>query len=224
MRCNIYFCGGLTKNNMSLVDKLKWRYATKKFDSTKKIAADKLQAMLDAVQLAPSSIGLQHYRVLVVEDAETREKLRVAAYGQSQITDASQLIIFAAETNINEEFGKRYIDNVAATRNVPREALAGFEGMVLGAINGRTPEQLLIWAQKQAYIGLGVLVTAAADQDVDICPMEGFDPAAFDEILGLQEKGLTATVIATIGYRSDADDMSRAAKVRRLANEFFIHI
>ncbi|MES2267700.1 MAG: NAD(P)H-dependent oxidoreductase [Bacteroidota bacterium] len=209
---------------MSLVDKLKWRYATKKFDSTKKIAADKLQTILDAVQLAPSSLGLQHYRVLVIENADIREKLKAVGYGQSQISDASHLIVFAAETNINEEFGKKYVDNVAATRNIPREALSGFEGMVLGAINGRTPEQLLIWAQKQAYIGLGVLVTAAAEQDVDICPMEGFDPAGFDEILGLKEKGLTATVIATIGYRSEDDATAKAAKVRRPASEFFIHI
>jgi nitroreductase/dihydropteridine reductase len=209
---------------MSLVDKLNWRYATKKFDSTKKIAADKLQNILDAAQLAPSSLGLQHYRILVIEDAETRAKLCAVAYGQSQITDASQLIVFAAETNINEDFGKKYIDNVAATRNVPREALAGFEGAVLGSINSRTPEQLLVWAQKQAYIALGVLITAAAEQDVDICPMEGFDPSAFDEILGLKEKGLTATVMATIGYRAEDDDLSKAAKVRRPADELFIHV
>lgn len=209
---------------MSLVDKLKWRYATKKFDSTKKIAADKLQNILDAVQLAPSSLGLQHYRVLVIEDAGVREKLKAVAYGQPQITDASHLIVFAAETNINEEFGKKYIDNVAATRNAPREALAGFEGMVLGAINSRTPEQLLLWAQKQAYIGLGVLIAAASEQEVDNCPMEGFDPAGFDEVLGLKEKGLTATVIVTIGYRAEDDDLSKAAKVRRPADEFFIHI
>jgi nitroreductase/dihydropteridine reductase len=209
---------------MSLVDKLNWRYATKKFDSTKKIAADKLQNILDAAQLAPSSLGLQHYRVLVIEDAGIRAQLREVAYGQPQITDASQLIVFAAETNINEDFGKKYIDNVAATRNMPREALAGFEGMVLGAISARTPEQLLVWAQKQAYIGLGVLVTAAAEQDVDVCPMEGFDPAGFDKVLGLTEKGLTATVIATIGYRAEDDATSKAVKVRRPANELFIHV
>ncbi len=176
------------------------------------------------MQLAPSSLGLQHYRILVIEDADTREKLKAVGYGQTQITDASQLIVFAAETNINEDFGKKYIDNVAATRNIPREALAGFEDMVLGAINGRTPEQLLTWAQKQAYIGLGILVTAAADKHVDICPMEGFDPAGFDEVLGLKEKGLTATVIATIGYRAEDDETANAAKVRRPASEFFIHI
>jgi nitroreductase/dihydropteridine reductase len=209
---------------MSLVDKLNWRYATKKFDSTKKIAADKLQNILNAAQLAPSSLGLQHYRVLVVEDPAVRAQLREVAYGQPQITDASQLIVFAAETNINEDFGKKYIDNVAATRNIPREALGGFEGMVLGAISARTPEQLLVWAQKQAYIGLGVLVTAAAEQDVDVCPMEGFDPAGFDKVLGLTEKGLTATVIATIGYRADDDETSKAVKVRRPASELFIHV
>lgn len=212
------------KDNMSLVDKLNWRYATKKFDSTKKIAADKLQNILDAVQLAPSSYGLQHYRILVIEDDAIRAQLREVAYGQPQITDASQLIVFAAETHINEEFVKRYIDNVAATRNVQREELAGFEGMLIGAINSRTPEQLLTWAQKQAYIALGVLVTAASEQYVDICPMEGFDPAGFDKVLGLAEKGLTATVIATIGYRAEDDAASKPAKVRRPASELFIHV
>ncbi|RFZ92569.1 NAD(P)H-dependent oxidoreductase [Mucilaginibacter conchicola] len=209
---------------MTLVDKLNWRYATKKFDSTKKIAADKLRYILDAVKLAPSSIGLQHYRVLVIEDAGIRAKLREAAYGQPQVTDASQLIVFAAETGLNETFGKKYIDNVAAVRGVERETLAGFENMVLGAINGRTPEQLTIWAQKQAYIALGHLIAAASEQDIDSAPMEGFDPARFDEILGLKEKGLTTTVIAAIGYRADDDAYAKLAKVRRPNEEFFIHV
>jgi nitroreductase len=209
---------------MSLLDKLKWRYATKKFDTTKKIPADKLEYILDAVQLAPSSAGLQHFRVLVIEDTDTRAKLREAAYGQSQITDASQLVVFAAETNINEDYLKNFIDHVAASRNVERESLAGFEAMVLGTINARTPEQLVIWAQKQAYIGLGVLLTAASEQDIDSCPMEGFDVAKFDEILGLAQKGLTATVIATIGYRAEDDAFSQLIKVRKPKEELFIHI
>ncbi|GGH09713.1 NAD(P)H-dependent oxidoreductase [Mucilaginibacter phyllosphaerae] len=209
---------------MALLDKLKWRYATKKFDTAKNIPADTLQTLLDAIQLAPSSYGLQHYRVLVIKDAETREKLKAAGYGQPQITDASQLIVFAAETNIDADFVKHYIDNVAQTRNVPRETLTGFENMLVGAVSSRTPEQALIWAQKQAYIGLGFLLAAAAEHGVDACPMEGFDAAGFNEILGLKEKGLTATVIATVGYRAQDDDLSHAAKVRRPAGEFFIHI
>jgi nitroreductase/dihydropteridine reductase len=209
---------------MSLTDKLKWRYATKKFDSTKKIAAEKLETVLEAIQLSPSSLGLQHYRVLIIKDAATRQKLRAAAYGQSQITDASQLIVFAAETGIDEAFGKKYIDNIALVRKTPRENLAGLEDMVLGAINSRTPVDRLIWAQKQAYIALGVLISVTAELDIDSCPMEGFDPVQFDEILGLKEKGLTTTVIATIGYRAEDDPYSELAKVRRPKDEFFIHI
>jgi nitroreductase/dihydropteridine reductase len=211
-------------NIMTLVDQLKWRYATKKFDTTKKISSEKLEKILEAIQLTPSSFGLQPYRVLIIEDAGIRAKLREAGYGQPQITDASQLIVFAAETNMNEDFVKRYIDNIAFTRNIPREALGGFEGILLGAIAGRTPDQRIIWAQKQAYIGLGILIAAASQNDVDSAPMEGFEPLKFDEILGLKEKGLTATVIAGIGYRSSDDDNSKMAKVRRPKDEFFLHI
>ncbi|HEK20402.1 MULTISPECIES: NAD(P)H-dependent oxidoreductase [unclassified Mucilaginibacter] len=209
---------------MSLVDKLKWRYATKKFDNTQKIASEKLDYILEATQLAPSSLGLQPYRILVVEDAAIREQLKEASHGQTQITDASQLIVFAVENNLNEEFGKKYIDNVAAIRNVPRESLAGFEGMVLGTINGRSKEELKTWSQKQAYIALGVLIAAASEQSVDICPMEGFDVARYNDILNLTEKGLTATVIATVGYRASDDAYAQLAKVRRAKEELFIHV
>jgi len=209
---------------MALTDKLKWRAAVKKFDNTKKLSKEQLSQLLEAIQLAPSSLGLQHFRVLVIENPETREKLKEAGYSQPQLTDASQIIVFAAETNINEEFGKNYIDLIANTRGVERETLAEFEGAVLGTINKLTDEQKLIWAQKQAYIGLGVLLSAAADLDIDATPMEGFDAAKFDEILGLKEKNLTATVIATVGFRAHDDFYSKQVKVRRPKEEFFIHI
>ncbi|OOQ61364.1 NAD(P)H-dependent oxidoreductase [Mucilaginibacter pedocola] len=209
---------------MSLVDKLKWRYATKKFDTAKKLTQEQLNQLLEAIQLAPSSIGLQHYKVLVVENPEVRAKLREAAYGQPQVTDASQLIVFAAETNMDEAYGKKFIDLVAQTRNVERGALAGLEGMVLNAISSRTHEQKVLWAQKQAYIALGVLVSAAADLGIDAGPMEGFDPAKFDEILGLKEKGLTSTVIAAVGFRSEEDAFSKLIKVRKPSEELFIHV
>ncbi|MEO7215042.1 NAD(P)H-dependent oxidoreductase [Mucilaginibacter sp.] len=209
---------------MSIVDKLKWRYATKKFDTNKKLSAPQLDQLLDAIQLSPSSHGLQHYKVLVIENPGVRAKLREAAYGQPQITDASQLIVFAAETNMDEVYGKNFISLIAETRSVARETLGGLEGMVLGAIASRTPEQRVLWAQKQAYIALGVLVAAAAALGIDAGPMEGFDPAKFDEILGLKEKGLTATVIAAVGFRADDDHFSKLVKVRRPKNELFIHI
>jgi len=211
-------------SDLALTDKLKWRAAIKKFDNTKKLNKEQLAQLLEAIQLAPTSLGLQHFRVLVIEDIETRKKLKEAGYSQPQLTDASQIIVFAAETNINEEFGKNYIDLVAHTRGVERDTLAGFEDAVLGAINRLTDEQKLIWAQKQAYIALGVLLSAAADLNIDATPMEGFDAAKFDEILKLKEKGLTTTVIATVGFRAQDDFYSKQLKVRRPKEEFFIHI
>ena len=209
---------------MSIVEKLNWRYATKKFDHTKKLSAEQLDSLLTAVQLAPSCLGLQQYRVLIIEDADIREKLREAAYGQQQITQASQLIVFAAETNIDEAFGKAYIDRIAETREIGREHLAAFEQAVLNSIDNRSEDEKIVWAHKQAYIGLGVLLSAAADLGIDACPMEGFIAGKFDEILGLKAKGLTASVIATIGFRADDDQFAQLKKVRRSKSDMFIHI
>ncbi|MDB5123615.1 MAG: NAD(P)H-dependent oxidoreductase [Mucilaginibacter sp.] len=209
---------------MSIIDKLKWRSAVKKFETSKKLSATQLDDLLSAIQLAPSSLGLQTYKVIVVEDAATRRQLRAAGYNQPQITDASHLIVFASETNIDSWFGKSFIDLVAKTRGVERETLAGFEQMVLGSINSQTNEQKIAASHKQAYIALGVLITAAAELGIDAGPMEGFDSAKYDEILGLKEKGLTTSVIAAVGFRADDDAYSKMIKVRRPKNELFIHI
>ena len=209
---------------MSLIDKLNWRYATKKFDHTKKLSPTQLDELLKAVHLSPSSAGLQSYKVIVVEDQATRQKLREAANGQSQITDASQLIILASETNLDEAYVKSFIDHVAKTRQIGRENLEGYEQMINGNVSKLTEEQKLNWSNKQAYIALGVLLTSAAELGIDACPMEGFNADKFDEILGLKEKGLSAVVIATIGFRSEDDGYSKLAKVRKPEEEMFIHI
>jgi len=209
---------------MSLIDKLNWRYATKKFDKNKKLSAEQLDELLKAVQLSPSSAGLQAYKVIVVEDEAIREKLREAAHGQAQLTDASQVIIFASETQLDEAYAKNFIDLVAKARSVERGGLAGFEQMIVGHINSQTAEQKLNWSHKQTYIALGVLLTAAAELGIDTCPMEGFDAAKFDEILGLKEKGLTTSVILPIGFRAQDDQYSALQKVRRPEEELFIHI
>ena len=209
---------------MSLIDKLNWRYATKKFDQAKKLSPAQLDELLKAVHLSPSSAGLQSYKVIVVEDPAIRQKLREAANGQSQITDASQLIILASETNLDEAYVRNYIDHVAKTRQIGRENLEGFEQMINGNVSKLTVEQKLNWSNKQAYIALGVLLTSAAELGIDACPMEGFNAAKFDEILGLKEKGLTTTVIAPIGFRSEDDGYSKLAKVRKPEEEMFIHI
>lgn len=209
---------------MSLIEKLSWRYATKKFDHTKKLSTGQLDELLKAIQLAPSSNGLQAYKVIIVEDAATRAKLREAAYGQSQITDASHLIVFASETQLSREYAQNFIGLVAKTRNTDRDKLAGYEQSIIGQINRRNEEQRLDWSHKQTYIALGVLLTAAAEMDIDACPMEGFNAAQFDEILGLKEKNLTTSVIATVGFRAEDDQYSKLAKVRRPHEELFIHV
>jgi len=209
---------------VSLIEKLNWRYATKKFDHTKKLNAEQLDELLKAVQLSPSSAGLQAYKVIVVEDAAIKEQLRAAANNQAQLTDASQVIIFASETNLDEAYAKNYIDLVAKTRNVGRETLAGFEQMLTGNINRLDDAQKLAWSHKQTYIALGVLLIVAAELGIDACPMEGFNAAKFDELLGLREKGLTTSVIAAIGFRAEDDMYSKLVKVRKPEEELFIHI
>jgi nitroreductase/dihydropteridine reductase len=209
---------------MSLIEKLQKRAAIKNFDATKKLTKIQLDELLDAVQLAPSSLGLQTYRILVVEDPEIREKLREASHGQAQLTQSSQVFVFAVEKELDKEYGEYYLDLVSKTRGIGREHLVGYEQMVQNTINSQTEEQKISWNTKQAYIALGVLLTAAADLDIDACPMEGFDAGKYDEILGLKAKGLSAVVIAPVGFRSDEDVYSKMQKVRRPKEELFIHI
>jgi len=209
---------------MSVIENLQWRAAIKNFDPNKKLSAVQLDQLLSAVQLAPSSAGLQPYQVIVVENPEIREKLREASHGQAQVTQASHVIVFAAETRVDEAYTKKYIDRVAETREIGRENLEGFEQMIVGMLNNQTVEQTLASSTKQTYIALGVLLTAAAAMGIDACPMEGFDAGKFDKILGLQELGLTSVVIAPVGFRSDEDAYSKMAKVRKSKEELFIHV
>jgi nitroreductase len=209
---------------MSLIEKLNWRYATKKFDHTKKLSPAQLDELLKAVHLSPSSSGLQAYKTLVITDPVIRQKLREAAHNQPQLTDASQIIIFASETNLDAAYVKNHIDHIAKTRQIGRENLEGFEQAINGNINKFTAEEKINWSHKQTYIALGVLLTVAAEMDIDACPMEGFNAEKFDEILGLKEKGLTTAVIAAVGFRSEHDEFSKFIKVRKPKEEMFIHI
>jgi nitroreductase/dihydropteridine reductase len=209
---------------MSLKQSLEWRYATKKFDATKKLTDEQLNELLETIRLSPSSFGLQQYEILVIEDPAVREQLREAAYGQTQLTDASQVLVFAAETEINEAYVENYVDEVARVRNVDREQLRPFEQSMLGTVARLAEDQKIAWAHKQAYIALGVAMSAASELGIDNCPMEGFNAGKFDEILGLKEKGLTTSVIACIGFRAEDDDYAKFAKVRKPAEDLFTRI
>jgi nitroreductase len=206
----------------TLLENLNWRYATKKFDATKKISEADLNTLKEAVRLAASSYGLQPYKVVIVENPELREQLKAAAYGQTQITDASQLFIFANDLNAGPESVAAYIKNISETRGVPTEALGGFADMMNGVISNLSQDAKNIWTSKQTYIALGTLLAAAAELKIDATPMEGFNAAAFNEILGFDKLGLNAAVIATVGYRHNEDDAQHYKKVRKSHEELFI--
>jgi nitroreductase len=209
---------------MSTLTNLKWRYATKRMNG-QKVPAGKLENILEAIQLAPTSIGMQPFTVLVIEDAKMRAKIAPAIYNQPQITEGSHVLVFAAWKEYSNENVDKYINHIASLRGITVESLSGMRDMITGAISGKTPEQLLNWNMRQAYLALGFGLVAAAEEQVDATPMEGFNPDALDAALGLNEKGLHSTVILTLGYRdAEKDYLSAAAKVRREKDELFIRL
>ena len=203
-------------------DNLRWRYATKKFDPSKKLTDTQLQELLDAVQLSASSFGLQAYRVAVITDPAIRTKVREHAWGQPQITEASHLIAFLPMRSIDETYVAQSIDLVSKTRGMPAEALKGYHDMMVGSIKGQTPEGLKSWLRSQAYIAVGFLLSAAAQHGIDACPMEGFDPTHVDVDLGIVDKNLTTAVLVPIGFRASDDATAAYKKVRVPQDELFL--
>ncbi len=207
---------------MSLLDALKWRYAVKRMNGNK-IPEAKLNTILEATKLAPSSFGLTPYNIIVIEDEETKKKLQPHFYNQPQVGESSALVIFATWNSITEKEVAAYMQEIADERGVPVDNLKDFAGYINGSIKNLTAEQLQIWAAKQTYIALGFTLVAAASEEVDATPMEGFMPDAVDEALGLKELGLHSAVAVTLGYRDAANDyLSGAKKVRRATEKLII--
>ena len=199
----------------SLLDDLRWRYATKHFDRTKVIPAETWQVLEESLVLTPSSYGLQPWIFLVVTDEKIKTMLRPHAWNQAQVTDCSHFVIFASKTTIDHEYIDANFARTSELRGVPVESMHGYRNMIVkdlvhGARSGVAEE----WAARQAYIALGQFMLACALLRVDACPMEGFTPAEFDKILGLTARGLTATVCCAAGYRAESDKYATMAKVR----------
>jgi len=208
---------------MELLKSLEWRYATKKMNG-EKVPQDKLERILEATRLAPSSYGLTPYNVIVVEDQELKQQLQGAAYGQTQLVDSSTVLVFATWDDITNESVDIYIQETARQRGIGAEMLDEFSGMIKGTIATMTQEQKISWAQRQAYIGLGVALVAAATEEVDSTPMEGFSPTSVDNILGLGELGLKSVALLPLGYRdSENDYLASLKKVRWDNSKFFIN-
>jgi nitroreductase len=207
---------------MSLLDSLKWRYAVKRMNGNK-IPEATMNTILEATKLAPSSFGLTPYNIIVIEDEETRKKLQPHFYNQPQVGESSALVIFATWNSITDKEVAQFMQEIAEERGVPVESLNDFAGYINGSIKNLTAEQLQIWAAKQTYIALGFALVAAATEEIDATPMEGFKPDAVDEALGLKELGLHSAVAVTLGYRDAANDyLSGAKKVRRASEKLII--
>ncbi len=208
---------------MDILSLLNWRYATKRMNG-QKIPQEKIDVILESIRLSASSIGLQPYRVIVIEDRNLLEQIKPVAYNQSQITEASHLLVFAAWTNVTEELIAEHLNLVASERNVSLDSLETTKGYLQG-LTKNTPEQNFNWAARQAYIALGTGLLAAASQEVDATPMEGFDSGALDTFFGLPEKGLKSVSILPLGYRDASQDwLLPLPKVRTPKAKFFLSI
>lgn len=208
---------------MSFIDQLNWRYATKRMLADKAVPQEKLDKIVEAIRLSATSYGLQPFHLIVVKDKEMLAQIQPLAYNQPQIGEASAIIVFATWDKITQEKIDHFFDLISSERGIPQEALAGYKAMVEGSMLSLDDATASAWMARQAYIGLGTGLAAAAIEEVDTCPMEGFTTTALDEYLGLPAKGLKSVVILAVGYRDEENDpTSKMKKVRIPTNEFVV--
>jgi nitroreductase len=209
---------------MKLIDALNWRYAAKRMNG-EKVPQEKIDNILEAISLSASSMGLQPYTIIAVENEEVKRKLQPAAYNQPQIVESSHLLVFAAWEDVTKEHVDDYIADIVKTRNVSAESLDAFKASLMNIVESRSQQQKYEWAARQAYIAFGTAITAAAVDEVDATPMEGFQPEAVDEILGLKEKGLRSVTILALGFRDIENDfLVNAKKVRREREKLIVKV
>ena len=209
---------------MKLIESLKWRAAVRKYDTAKKVSKQDLETLLEAGNLAATSMGLQPFKIIVIENKDIQKDLVSLSYNQQQVAEASHILVFAIETEINQETVDAYIDRAVEVRDVPYSALEGYKNSISGYLAMMDNDTKQSWATKQAYIALGTVMAAAADLKIDSCAMEGFDPIEYQNKLGLKEKNLFPVVILPIGYRSEEEVMASKPKVRKTREKFVVEI
>jgi nitroreductase len=212
-------------SNDTLLNQLRWRYATKQFDATRKISTDDWRTLEESLVLAPSSFGLQPWRFVVVTDQAIKDKLVPVSWNQRQVADASHMVVFAIKKNLGHLDVDRYLARMAEVRGVSSESLNGFRDVLIGFLTQPADKfDADNWAARQAYIALGQFMTSAALLGIDTCPMEGIEPARYDEILGLPAEGYQTVVVATAGYRAATDKYATLPKVRFATNDVITHV
>ncbi len=198
-----------------ILKKLQWRYATKKFDTTKKLSSDKLDILKEAFNLTATSYGLQPLKLVIVSKAKMKEDLVPITMGQPQVNDCSHVLVLCREATLTNDYIKKYFNKVEQIRATPREILAPFESFLTITFSEKSQEEISSWMTKQAYLALGNLLTVCALEEIDACPLEGFEPAKYDAYLGLEKLGLKSVLVLAVGHRADDDMFAGMKKVRR---------
>ena len=206
---------------MDILDHYNWRYATKKFNPKKNLAESDLELIKEAIRLAPSSYGLQLFKVIIVKNEELKSKLKSASYNQSQISDASHLFVFCNYTKVFEQDIDLFIDTKSKIQKQPVNELQGYGEFLKKNLLNKPPSETAIWTTNQVYIALAHLMTACATLQIDSCPIEGFDIKKYNEILELDERHMNAAVVAPVGYRSNLDNSQNDEKVRKSSGILF---
>jgi len=207
-----------------IIEKLQWRYACKKFDANKKLSDEKLNILKESFNLTATSYGLQPLKMVVIEDKNIKKKLVPFSMDQKQVEDASHVLILCIESEIKGKYIKNHFERVEAIRNTSRTILEPFETFLVDSFSEKTSEEIDLWMTKQAYLALGNLLTVCALEKIDACPMEGFEPNKYDQLLGLNEMGLKSVLVLPVGYRAEDDFFSTLKKVRRGVEEVIIEI
>ncbi|KAA1246498.1 NAD(P)H-dependent oxidoreductase [Aquimarina sp. RZ0] len=206
---------------MQLIKNLKWRYATKKMDASKKVSQQNIEYIKECVQLSASSYGLQPYKVLEVANPELRDELKSLSWNQSQITDASQLFVFCNYIKVSDSDIDDLMQLTSEINEIEIDEISGYGDFIKGKLKEKSETEMLHWTARQTYIGLSNAMNACAELQIDCTPMEGFEPEAYNQKLGLQEKGLNACVLLAVGYRSPEDASQKGKKVRKSTDTIF---
>ncbi|RMA58793.1 NAD(P)H-dependent oxidoreductase [Ulvibacter antarcticus] len=207
-----------------IISKLEWRYATKKFDSTKILSEEKLNILKHSFNLTATSYGLQPLKMIVISDSEVKNKLVPITMDQTQVGDASHVLVLCKEAKVDGKYIKEYFNKVEETRNTPRSILSPFETFLVNDFSEKSKESLDNWMAKQVYLAMGNLLTVCALEGIDSCPIEGFLPEKYNELLKLNELGLESVLVLAVGYRAEDDFFADLKKVRRGVDEVIIEM
>lgn len=207
-----------------VLERLKWRYATKKFDASKRLSEEKLSILKESFNLTATSYGLQPLKMIILSNPDLKKLLVPITMDQDQVENASHVLVICTETKIDSDYIKDHFNLVVKIRSTPREILSSFEEYLVSSFSDKQSDELNIWSTNQAYLALGNLLTVCAIEKIDACPIEGFDPGKYDELLQLNEKGLQSVIVLAVGYRAEDDMFSGFDKVRRGVDEVIIEM